>query len=180
MKSSIKNTLLISPNTIKAYGDINLNVDDSKLAAAIRVAQNVYLVDIIGIDLVERLQELVYNSMKELSGDTIDSEDFVQYKTLLDEYVEPVLVYETASQLSILNTLKIRNMGTVKNSDVNVNTTQAAEYKYLQSYYETFATDAINKMMAFLCENKKAFKESKIDCNCSSRPLYANTNLFLG
>ena len=43
-----KNTMLISPNTIKAMNLVNLNLDDADFAASIRVAQNIYLQDIIG------------------------------------------------------------------------------------------------------------------------------------
>ena len=174
-----KDVLLVSPNTIKSYGDINLNVDDSKIAAAIRISQNVYLADVIGMPLIERLQELVYGKVSG-SGDTIDDPQFLPYKTLLDEYVEPTLAYKTASELCMLETLKIRNMGVVKNSDVNVNITATSDAKYLQNYYLTFAVDHLNKMVAFLCENKGAFPESKIDCTCGSQPLFANTGFWLG
>lgn len=172
-----KNVMLLSPNKLKGFGVMNINVDDSMLSNCIRIAQNIHLVDIIGQDLVSRLQELVYGKITG-SGETI--EDLPQYKDLLDEYVLPVLAYRTAVEMAIINNLKIRNMGSVKNSDINVNQTSSDEYKYLSNYYNTYFYDAVNKMVAFLCENKNAFPESKIDCTCSTRPLYANTNLWLG
>lgn len=175
-----KNVMLISPNKIKNYGEVNINMDDSRLSSAIRISQNVHLVDIIKKDLVEHLQQLVYNKVMNLP-DNIDDQDNVAYKTLLDDYVIPVLVYRTAVELTIINELKQRNMGVVKNSDTNVNQTSAADYKYLKNYYNTYFYDAVNKMIAFLCENKAAFVELDDDfCNCSSKPLYANTNLWLG
>ena len=72
-------------------------------------------------------------------------------------------------------------MGTVKNSDVNVNQTSADEYKYLKNYYCTLFNDAVNRMMDFLCENKAAFAELTDGfCTCNRKPLYANTGLWLG
>ena len=179
MSNNFRNVMLISPNTVKQYGTLNLNVDDSVLGNAIRISQNIYLVDIIGIELVQRLQELVYNKINNIE-DNIDSEDNVQYKDLLQEYVEPVLVYRTAVECATLETLKIRNMGVVKNSDVNVNSTSAGDLKYIAEYNGTFFYDYVNKMVTFLCENKNAFPESIIDCTCSSKPLYGRTNLWLG
>lgn len=174
-----KNVMLISPNKLKSFGDVNLNLDDSKISAAIRISQNIYLTDVFGKDIICHLQELVYGKITGSSGNTID--DFPQYKDLLDEYIVPTLAYRTVAELAVINTLKQRNMGTVKNSDVNVNPVSTDEYKYLQNYYMTFFYDYVNKTWEFLCENKKAFVELPDDfCTCSSKPLFANTSLFLG
>ena len=170
--------MLISPNKVKNYGTINLNVSDSEIGNAIRISQNVHLIDILGSDLVERLQELTYNKIKG-SGETIDDKE--QYKVLLDEYVTPVLVYRTAVELSTVLSLKIRNMGVVKNNDTNVQATTAEDVKYLREYYETFFYDSVNKMMDFLCQNKAAFVELPDGfCTCKRKPRYARTGLWLG
>lgn len=177
----IKNTMLISPQKVKTYGTINLNVNESEIGNAIRIAQNVYLTDIIGTELVEHVQQLVYNKVKGITGDTIDDEANVAYKVLLDEYLTPVLVYRTAVELCTLLTLKIRNMGVVKNSDTNVQTTTAGDVKYMSEYYETFFVDAVNKLMDFLCLNKAAYAEVPEGfCTCKSKPRYARTGLWLG
>ena len=173
-----KNLMLISPNKVKNWGTINLNVSDSEIGNAIRISQNVYLTDILGTDLVENLQELVYNKIQG-SGETID--DYEQYKALLEEYVTPVLVYRTAVELTTTLSLKIRNMGVVKNNDSNVQTTTSADVKSLGEYYETFFYDYTNKMMDFLCQNKGAFVELPDGfCTCKRKPRYARTGLWLG
>ena len=175
-----KNTMLVSPQKVKTYAVINLNVNESEIGNAIRISQNVYLTDIIGTDLVEHLQQLVYNKIKG-SGDTIDGESNVAYKTLLEEYVTPVLVYRTAVELCTILTLKIRNMGVVKNNDTNVQATTAADVKALSEYNETFFYDYVNKMMDFLCDNKAAFSELPDGfCTCERKPKYARTGLYLG
>ena len=174
-----KKTMLISPNKVKASGRLNLNVDDGEIAASIRNAQNVYLVDVIGKEFVWKLQELVYNKIQQISGDTID--DAPAYKTLLDEYVSEVLSIKTVIDLCIRLSLKIRNLGVIKNSDTNANYVDADEIRKLQGYFETEYNHWLNRMAEFICENKEAFPESKFDCNCSDRPKYANTGgLYLG
>ena len=175
-----KNVMLISPQKVKSYGVINLNVNESEVGNAIRISQNIYLQDIIGTDLVEHVQELVYNKVKG-TGSSIDDEENEAYKVLLDDYLVPVLVYRTAVELCTLMTLKIRNMGVVKNSDTNVQATSAGDVKYMAEYYETFFYDAVNKLMDFLCENKEAYAEVPDGfCTCSSKPRYARTGLWLG
>lgn len=178
--NEFKNAMLISPQKVKTYGVINLNVNESEIGNAIRISQSIYLKDIIAPELVERIQLLVYNKIKGLEP-SIDDEENEAYKSLLDDYITPVLVYRTAVELCTLVTLKIRNMGVVKNNDTNVQSTTAGDVKYMAEYYETFFYDAVNKMMDFLCQNKAAFEELPDDfCTCKSKPRYARTGLYLG
>lgn len=175
-----KNVMLISPQKVKTWGVINLNVNDSEIGNAIRISQDIYLRDIVGTDLVERVQQLVYNKIQGLP-DGIDDQANEAYKVLLDDYLTPVLVYRTAVELCTLVTLKIRNAGLVKNNDTNVQATSAADVKYMSEYYSTFFNDKVNRLMDFLCENKEAFEEVPEGfCTCSSKPRYGRTGLWLG
>lgn len=178
--TDFRNVMLISPQKVKSWGVINLNVNESEIGNAIRISQEIYLRDIVGTDLVERVQRLVYNKIQGLP-DTIDDEANEAYKVLLDDYLTPVLVYRTAVELCTLMTLKIRNMGVVKNNDTNVQATSAGDVKYMSEYYSTFFNDKVNRLMDFLCENKEAFEEVPEGfCTCSSKPRYARTGLYLG
>ena len=173
-------TMLISPKRVKESGELSLNVDESMIGASIRTAQNVYMVDVVGSDLVEKLQELVYNKIQNASANTIDSEENVAYKTLLDEYMKPALISKTVVDVALRISLKIRNMGVVQNSDTNVNAASLDDIKYLQNYEETMWNHYLNRMAEFLCQNKQAIPESNFNCDCKPRTKYANTNLWLG
>lgn len=178
--TDFRNVMLISPQKVKSWGVINLNVNESEIGNAIRISQDIYLRDIVGTDLVERVQRLVYNKIQGLP-DTIDDEANEAYKVLLDDYLTPVLVYRTAVELCTLMTLKIRNMGVVKNNDTNVQATSAGDVKHMSEYYSTFFNDKVNRLMDFLCGNKEAFEEVPEGfCTCSSKPRYARTGLYLG
>ena len=178
--TDFRNVMLISPQKVKTWGVINLNVNESEIGNAIRISQEIYLRDIVGTDLVERVQRLVYNKIQGLP-DTIDDEANEAYKVLLDDYLTPVLVYRAAVELCTLMTLKIRNMGVVKNNDTNVQTTSAGDVKHMREYYSTFFNDKVNRLMDFLCGNKEAFEEVPEGfCTCSSKPRYARTGLWLG
>ena len=78
--NEFKKVMLISPDTIKSYGDLNYNVDDEVIGASIRTVQNVYLKDVLSTNLVEKLQYLVYNDIKGLE-DSIESAENAVYKT---------------------------------------------------------------------------------------------------
>ena len=171
--------MLISPNTVKNYGALNINVDDALLGNSIRVAQNVYLKDIVGNDLVEKLQELVFNKIQNVE-DNIDSESNEQYKELLDQYIEPILVYKTIVVAATQISFKLRNAGLVKNSDSNITPVTFTEMIYYRDINETYFNDYCNKLVDYLCANSSAFPESNYDCKCGDHPRYANTNLYLG
>ena len=174
-----KNVMLTSPQKVKESGELNLNVDDSVIGASIRTAQNVYLQDVIGEDLIEALQEKVWNKINGASANTIDSEENVAYKTLLDEYLSPALISKTISETALRISLKIRNMGVIQNSDTNVNRADIDDIKYLQSTEETLYNHYLNRMADFLCANKEAIPESKFDCGCGPKKRFANVNLLL-
>lgn len=175
-----KNTMLISPAKIKEYAVLNLNCNDTDLGNSIRIAQNIYLKDSVSRDLIEHLQILVYNKIKELP-DNIDSPENEPYKILLQDYITPALVYRSAVEAVTIMSLKIRNAGLIKNNDTNVETTDSKDIAYMQEYYDTFYNDALNRLSDFLCENKGAYAEIGDDfCTCSSKPLYGRTGLWLG
>lgn len=177
-----KNTMLVSPKVVKQSGQLNLNCDDSMIGASIRTAQNVYLVDVLGSELVEKLQELVYYKINPVSShpSNIDSPENIAYKTLLDDYVVDVLTYKTVIDLCIRSSYKVRNMGVVKNSDTNVLASDIDDIKHLQNYIETMYNHCLNRMEEFLCQNKEAIPESHRDCGCKQKKKYANVNLWLG
>ena len=178
--TDIRNTMLVSPQKVKTYGNINLNVNDSEIGAAIRISQNVHLKDAICRDLVEHLQELVYNNIKGIHPNIKDEENEA-YKALLDDFIVPALVYRTAMELCTILTLKIRSMGVVKNNDTNVQTTTAADISYMTEYYGALYNDALNRTVDFLSENKEAFKELPDGfCTCSSKSRFAQSGLWLG
>lgn len=176
-----KNVMLVSPDTVKGYGILDYNFDDSMMGDAIRKAQNVYLREVIGDRLLERLQELVMNKI-EGNEDNIDSEENEQYKVLLKEYVEEALARKASVILCMSNSFKMKNLGIAQTYDSNIKAATLSDIKYIRDDNETYWNDMLNRMMDYLKQNKDAFPELS-DCPCSPPILnnrYANTKLFLG
>ena len=179
-----KNTLLISPNTIKNMSLVNLNLDDTDLAASIRIAQSIYLRDIIGTNLLNTIKELVYNAIK---GQTpsINDADKAQYKELLDDYLKDALAYKAVAEVCRRISYKIRNVGVAQNGDTNINPANSTDIKELKTEYDTYFNDAANRIIDFLKENKEQFPEIGNYCPCGNKlpnlsAKYGNCGLWLG
>lgn len=169
---------LISPDDVKAKSQINYNVDDGTVGTAIRDAQSIYLREIIGDKLLERLQEMVVD-------DSIDAEENAAYLDLLDNYITEFLSYKANVEICMPISMKIRNIGVSQDSDTNITAAQLNNIEHVRDYYETQACDKANRMICFLLENKKAFPELE-NCGCGhgckspNLNKQVNTNLWLG
>lgn len=176
-----KKVMLISPDDVKASGNINYNVDDEVIGSAIRTAQNIYLTDVIGNDLVEKLQLLVWNAIQG-EEDNIESAENAVYKTLLNDYIKDAMNYKTTAEICVRIALKIRNMGVVQNADTNVNPVSLEDIKYLRDTYNGYWESSVNKMYTFLKKNRVIFSEF-VGCGCDKinvKAKYGNTGLWLG
>lgn len=176
----IENILLISPDTIKASNMLDCNVDDSTISSVITTAQNIYLKDIIGDKLLYKLQELIYNTIKNENNNLNDEENST-FKKLLDIYIKETMTYKVLADLTVLNTFKIKNAGVVQLNDTNINSVSLTDIKYLKDYFETYYNSALNNLMNFLNNNKVFFKDFiNIECNDKNNKKYGNINLYLG
>lgn len=92
-------TLLLSWTKLKQYSDINDSVDPDLLKNNIRLAQDIELQRIIGTLLYDKLIDLVKNG-------TIDDSGNAVYKTLLNDYVQNMLLY--AAYYETLESIYIR------------------------------------------------------------------------
>jgi hypothetical protein len=176
-----KKVMLISPDTVKASGNINYNVDDEVLGSAIRTAQNIYLTDVLSTKFVEKLQTLVWNSIQG-EEDNIESPQNAHYKAFLEDFIKDAMTYKTIAETCVRISLKIRNMGVVQNSDTNVSPVSLEDIKYLRDTYNGYWDSSVNKMYAFLKKNRKLFPEF-IGCGCEDiniKSKFGNTGLWLG
>lgn len=81
----IYNVLLITEQKLKDNTPINENVDTSELRFSIQMAQNIFLQETLGTRLYNFILDLVE------TGD-IDLAQNVDYKELLKQYIQPMLI----------------------------------------------------------------------------------------
>ena len=77
------NVLLVSENKIKAFTNINKNVDIDAIRAEISLAQDIHLQNILGTKFYDHLLNQVSSTGNTFSADEL---------TLVNEYISPFLI----------------------------------------------------------------------------------------
>lgn len=166
------NILLISEDYIKTNSGLNDNVWGSYLTPSIREAQDIKLQQILGSSLYQSL-------LGKVADGTIKEDIFKPYKTLLDEYIQIYLMYQTISDLVPIIGVKLTNLGVVVSNDEHVTNLSQSERDLVQSYYGLRAEFYGKRLQEFLKENKADFKE--FNCHDAELNSVADSGgLFLG
>ena len=150
-------TRLITIEELKQDGFINRNLEDEYLYSAMDESQDIFLREIVGDNLYNKLQELVQSNNVE-----------GVYQTLLDSYIKFYLKYKILALLCVPLNFKIRNIGIAQQFSNEVNTTSLEDTKYLQNYYESKADFYANRLTKFLQTNN--IPEYKCSCNQVTEP----------
>lgn len=168
--------LLISEDYIKTNSNLSDNVWGEYILPAVREAQDIGLQLIIGSCLYKKVLDLV-------DTNAIKNESNVAYKELLDEYIQPYLLYQVITDLIPIIGTKLANLGTVISNDEHVMSLSEGERNNLKHYYEIRADFYCKRMQEFLLNNRNAFPElaacdcERIKANLNSA---ASTGIFLG
>ena len=163
---AVKEVLLTSEDTVKELTAISDNVESKYLLPAIREAQDVYLREIIGDQLMAKLQWCVDNNAFRGAFAPADfNDDFEtegggnpQYKKLLGK-IQYYLAYKTVAELIPKVSYKVVNMGLVKTSDDNVQNATYNEIVLQRDYYVSRADYYCLMLQNFLLENKSDYPE---------------------
>lgn len=151
--------LLVSEAYIKSNSGLDDNVFGKFLLPAIREAQDINLQSIIGTALFNKICAMV--------GDgTIKNEENWDYKYLLDNHIQPYLLYMTLCNILPLIGSKIANIGTVYTNDEHVQNLSKNERDNLADYYEQRSTFYARKMQNYLSKNSIIYPELN-DCDCA-------------
>lgn len=75
-------TFIISEEKLREFTDINDNLDSKLIKNAVREAQDIYLQRLTGTSLYEYILE-------QIDADTLSG----NYKTLVDDFIQPMLIY---------------------------------------------------------------------------------------
>tara|TARA_R110001632_G_scaffold130517_1_gene244595 strand:+ start:172 stop:789 length:618 start_codon:yes stop_codon:yes gene_type:complete len=147
------NTLLLSWTKLKQYTDINDSLDAALIKNGIREAQDIQLQRVIGTLLYEKLLNLV-------ETETIDDSENAQYKTLLDSYVQDMLLYASYYNLLEFTFIRTRNNGLLtpqggENSASVDKSTYEMKRTSTQSKFEYYA----DRLARYITEEQSDFIE---------------------
>lgn len=168
--------LLISEDFIKTHSNLNENVWGEYLTPAIREAQDIGLQQIIG--------SCLYNSiLSKVADGSITATTESSYKTLLDGYIQPYLMYQVITDLVPIIGVKLANIGVVISNDDRIVNLDEAERNRIGAYYQYRADFYCRRLQQFLITNKELFTELD-ECTCknikATLDSAASTGLFLG
>lgn len=144
--------LLISTERLKTNTAISKNVDDAELRNSIIISQDISLVEAIGTNLFNKIQDLVDTGDIDLSGNT-------NYRSLLVDYIQPFLTNQ-AYYFALDNFLiKFVNVGlqapfTEQSTSVDITT-----YKTIKNNAKSIAEWYGARLRSYLCDNPAPFPE---------------------
>lgn len=167
--------LLISEDYLKTNSNLNDNAFGKWILPAIREAQEMSLMPIIGECLYNKVCELVSNGL-------IDNDLYAAYKDLLDDRIQPFLLYQTLTNIVPIINGKMANIGTVATNDEHIITLSQGELDLTQNYYRERADFYAKRLQDWVKNNREAFPE--LECVCSAKPNLERANnsvgIFLG
>lgn len=156
--------LLVSTDQVKTYSSISENTSDKIIFTSILDAQQIDLQSIIGTPLLNKICDLVND--ENVTG---------VYKELLDNYIQPFLIRQVASEIIIPISYKIGNFGVAQSSDDNLNSSQLKEISFIKQYYLDKANVAKERLQNYLINNRNLFPELNINKEVNPN-LYSNTS----
>lgn len=146
------NVLLVNANLIKSLTNISDNTADGYILPSIALAQDIDLESVIGTQLKEALQEIVY-------GNLINTDGYSNYKLLLDKYIQPFLTYTTICYLIPTVAHKIANAGILRTDDEKMTNVTTNEVDKVKSYYQHLADVYKNRLQRYLIAEYNTYPE---------------------
>ena len=123
-------------------------VDTDKFTQNVKLVQDIYLKNIIGKDLLEKLEDDVINST--LTGD---------YLTLVKEYIKPYLVYMAASDYILEAWATVGNGGISQYDPDNATAVSYEDASKLSTNIGNKGEHYGKRLIDYLKDNKSLFAE---------------------
>lgn len=141
-----ENILLVSDTMIKERTAIHGNIDPKLIYPDIKVAQDMYIMPILGTALYNKLLTLI-------SANTISDVANVNYKTLLDKYIVDAVMYYTLSELPTTISYQFWNKGVLRKNGQDTELPSMSELIDLSNKYKNRAEFYSNRMKLYIIQN---------------------------
>lgn len=168
--------LLVSETKLKAFTNINKNVDMDVLKAEIQIAQDIDLQTILGTKFYKQLQNQV-----SATGNTFNADE----KELVDDYIQPYLI-QTAYFNSMPGLMyRTMNRGIVSGDMENAQPIEIETFKYLRNVQKQRADFYSQRLLDYLLIGKGQNKfpaynnNSTMDGMVPDRTQKYNNGIFL-
>lgn len=167
--------LLCSEDYIKSNSALNDNLWGKFLLPAILEAQNINLQIYLG--------ECLYKTILGMVADgSITASTNESYKTLLEDYIQPYLLYQVQANIIPTINVKLGNIGSVISNDEHISTLSQANIELVQSDFQHKADFYAQRMLNFILNHSSEFNLD--ECACRSLRAHldssASTTIWLG
>ena len=159
--------LFISRTDLVKNSILDGNVDTDKFIQFIRIAQQIDIRNYLGSELYNRISNDITNFT--LSGN---------YKTLVEDYVQPMLIHFAMVQYLPFAAYQVKNGGIYKHQSENAESVSKDEVDYLVQKERDFAEYYTKRFIDYMAFNQTLFPEYTSNSNDD---IYPDTNdLFNG
>ena len=158
--------LFINRTDLVRNSIIDGNVDTDKYIQFIKLAQEIHIQNYLGTKMYEALTTAMPN---------IDQPANARWKTLLDEYVVPMLIWFSQVDYIPFASYQIRNGGMFKHRSENAETVSKEEVDYLVEKARTNAEWYSRRFIDFMSFNQTTYPEYTNNINDDIYPSYDAT-----
>ena len=155
--------LLIGKADLQAYTALNANVDSDKIIPFIKIAQDIWVLQYVGTDLMTKIKSDIAAST--LTGN---------YATLVNTYLKPMLIHFTMVEYLPFAAYSISNKGLYKHSSENAEIVSKEEVDYLVEKEKRIAENYAQRFLDYMCDNEVLFPEYQTNTNGDVLPQKKN------
>lgn len=132
---------------IKERTAIHGNIDPKLIYPDIKVAQDMYILPILGTALYEKLQSIISDGS--ISSDATN----INYKNLIDKYLCDALIYFTLSELPTTISYQFWNKGVVRKQGESTELPSMSELIDLSNKYKSRAEFYAERLRLYVIQN---------------------------
>jgi hypothetical protein len=162
--------LLISTEDVKKFTILNGNLDVDDFIQYIKIAQDITIQNYLGTDLYNKFQTLI------IDGD-INEVEFLSYKTLLNNYIKPMLIHWSMVHYLPFAAYTIANKGVYKHNSENATNVEKNEIDFLVEKERDIAEHYTQRFIDYMCFQQSEYPEYTSNSNDDMNP---DTNNFYG
>ena len=155
--------LLIGKADLQAYTALNANVDSDKIIPFIKIAQDIWVLQYVGTDLMTKIKS-------DISASTLTG----NYATLVNTYLKPMLIHFTMVEYLPFAAYSISNKGLYKHSSENAEIVSKEEVDYLVEKEKRIAENYAQRFLDYMCDNEALFPEYQTNTNSDVMPQKKN------
>ena len=146
-------TIWIDKDYMVSRSVIDSNVESSKIEPIIQLVQRKHMLRILGTDLYTIIDAAIVAKID--SGTTIPT----AYKTLIDTYLQDILVYYTMYESSLFFKMRYTNKGIVVKSSENSQAAETSDIELIMENWKTNAETIKKELIKYLTYNPALFPQ---------------------